>query len=58
MIPAMGRLLSLAAIVAALWAIDSYTLHGRYQAAAVEDINYYARTFNNGVQSFVSRIRP
>ena len=54
----MGRLLSLAAIVAALWAIDSYALHGRYQAAAVEDINYYARTFNNGVQSFVSRIRP
>jgi hypothetical protein len=54
----MGRLLSLAAILAALWAIDSYALHGRYQAAALEDINYYGRTFNNGVQSFASRIRP
>jgi hypothetical protein len=55
---AMSRLLSLAAVVFALWAIDSYAFHGRYQAAALEDINYYAQTFTNGVQSFVNRIRP
>ena len=51
-------LLSLAVLVVALWAIDSYAFHGRYRAAALEDINYYAQTFNNGVQSFVNRIRP
>jgi hypothetical protein len=55
---AMSRLLSLAVLIVALWAIDSYAFHGRYRAAALEDINYYAQTFNNGVQSFVSRIRP
>jgi hypothetical protein len=54
----MRRLLSLAVLIVVLWAIDSYAFHGRYRAAALEDINYYAQTFNNGVQSFVSRIRP
>jgi hypothetical protein len=55
---AMSRLLSLAALVFALWAIDSYAFHSRYQAAVLEDINYYTQTFNNGVQRFVGRIRP
>jgi hypothetical protein len=54
----MRRLLSLAALVFALWAIDLYAFHGRYQAAALEDANYYAKTLNDGVQNFVSRIRP
>ena len=54
----MGRLLSLAVLVGALWAIDLYAFHGRYQAAALEEVDYYAQTFNNGVQRFVSRIRP
>jgi len=54
----MSRLLSLAVLVAALWAIDSYAFHGRYQAAALEEVNYYAQTLNDGVQKFVSRIRP
>jgi hypothetical protein len=54
----MGRLLSLAALGVALWAIDSYAFHGRYQTAASEDINYYVGTLNHGVQRFVSRIRP
>jgi hypothetical protein len=54
----MRRLLSLAVLVGALWAIDSYAFRGRYQAAALEEINYYARTLNNGVQGFVSRIQP
>jgi hypothetical protein len=54
----MNRLLFLAALVLALWAIDSYAFHGRYKAAVLDDINYYAQTFNNGVQRFVGRIRP
>jgi hypothetical protein len=54
----MSRLLSLAALVFALWAIDSYAFHGRYWAAALEDANYYAKTLNDGVQNFVGRIRP
>ena len=55
---AMSRFLSLTALVLALWAIDSYSFHGRYRAAALEDIDYYARTFNDGVQRFVKLIRP
>ena len=54
----MSRLLSLAVLIFALWAIDSYAFHGRYWAAASEDANYYAKTLNDGVQNFVSRIRP
>ena len=55
---AMRRLLSLAALVFALWAIDSYAFHGRYWAAAGEELNYYGRTLNDGVQNFTRRIRP
>ena len=54
----MRRLLFLAAIVFALWAINSYAFQGRYRAVALEDINYYAQTFDDGVQRFVGRIRP
>jgi hypothetical protein len=54
----MRRLLSLAVLVGILWAIDSYAFRGRYQAAALEEVNYYAQTLNDGVQRFVSRIRP
>jgi len=54
----MRRLLSLAVLVGTLWAVDSFAFHGRYQAAASEEINYYAQTLNDGVQRFVSRIRP
>jgi hypothetical protein len=54
----MRRLLSLAALIFALWAIDSYAFQGRYRAAVLEDANYYAQILNNGVQRFVGRIRP
>jgi hypothetical protein len=54
----MRRLLSLAVLIGTLLAIDLYAFHGRYQAAALEEINYYAQTLNDGVQRFVSRIRP
>ena len=54
----MNRLLSLVALVVALWAIDSYAFHGRYQAAALEDANYYAKTLNDGVQGMMRRLRP
>jgi hypothetical protein len=54
----MSRLLSLAVLVFAIWAIDSYAFHGRYWAAASEDINYYAKTLNDGVQGLVNRLRP
>jgi hypothetical protein len=55
---AMGRLLSLAALIVALWGIDSYAFGGRNRAAAVEDINYYAKIVNDDVQSFVRRLSP
>ena len=55
---AMRLLLSLAVLVGILWAIDSYAFHGRYQAAALEEINYYTQTLNGGVQRFVRRFRP
>jgi hypothetical protein len=54
----MRRLLSLAILVGILWAVDLYAFHGRYQAAALEEINYYAQILNDGVQRFISRIRP
>ena len=54
----MSRLLSLAVLVVALWAIDSYAFHGRYRAAVLEDINYYAKTLKDGAQNFVKRLIP
>ena len=54
----MNRLLFLAALVLALWAIDSYAFHGRYLASATEELNYYARTLNDGVQGMMKRLRP
>lgn len=54
----MRRLLSLAALIFALWAIDSYAFNGRYRAAVGEEMNYYAKTLNDGVQDFMRRIRP
>jgi hypothetical protein len=54
----MRHLLLLAALVFALWAIDSYAFHNRYQAIAVEDINYYAQILNDGVQRFARRLSP
>jgi hypothetical protein len=54
----MSRLLSLAVLVFALWAIDSYAFHGRHWAAASEDIDYCAKTLNDGVQGMINRLRP
>ena len=54
----MRRLLSLAALVFSLWAIDAYAFNGRYWAAAGEEVNYGVKILNDGVQNFVSRIRP
>jgi hypothetical protein len=54
----MSRLLSLAFLAVALWAIDSYAFHGRYCAAVGEELNYYAKTLNDGVQGLVKRLRP
>jgi hypothetical protein len=54
----MSRLLSLAVIVFALWAIDSYAFHGRYRAAAGEEVNYHAKILNDGVQGMMNRLRP
>ena len=53
----MSRLLSLAVLVFALWAIDSYAFHGRYWAAASEDVDYYGKTLNDGVQELIKRLR-
>jgi hypothetical protein len=52
----MRRLLSLAALLIALWAIDSYAFHGRYLASATEGLNYYGRTLNDGVQGMMKRL--
>jgi hypothetical protein len=54
----MSRLLFFAALVLALWAIDSYALNGRYLASATEELNYYGRTLNDGVQGMLKRLRP
>jgi hypothetical protein len=54
----MSRLLFLAALVFALWAIDAYAFNGRYRAVALEDANYYAKTLNDGVQGMMNRLRP
>jgi len=47
----MRRLLSLVALLFALWAIDLYAFDGRY-------LNYYAKTLNDGVQGMLNRLRP
>jgi hypothetical protein len=54
----MRRILPLAALVFALWAIDSYAFNGRYRAAAGEGMEYYARTLNDGVQGLMRRLNP
>jgi hypothetical protein len=54
----MSRLLSLAALAIALWAIDAYAFQGRYWAAAGEEVNYYAKTFNDAAQGMMNRLRP
>jgi hypothetical protein len=54
----MRRLLSLAVLVFALWAIDLYAFNGRYWAAAGDEINYYAKTLNDGVQGLMRRLNP
>jgi hypothetical protein len=54
----MPRILTLAALIFALWAIDSYAFNGRYRAAALEDANYYAKTLNDGVQGMMKRLSP
>jgi hypothetical protein len=54
----MNRILWLAALVVALWAVDSYAFNGRYRAAALEDANHYARTLNDGVQGLLKRLSP
>jgi hypothetical protein len=38
----MRRLLTLAALVFALWATDLYAFNGRYWAAAGQEMIYYA----------------
>jgi hypothetical protein len=54
----MRRLLSLAALVFAFWAIDSYAFHKRYQAVVLEEINYHAQIWNDGVRRYVERLSP
>jgi hypothetical protein len=54
----MSRLLSLAVLVVALWAIDSYAFNGRYFASVTEELNYFGRTLNDGVQGMMRRLRP
>ena len=54
----MRRLLTLAALVFAFWAIDSYAFNGRYWAAAGEEMNYYAKILNDRAQGMMNRLRP
>ena len=54
----MRRLLSMAALIFALWAINSYAFQGRYRSAALDDVNYYAKTLNDGVQGLMQRLSP
>ena len=54
----MRRLLTLAAVAFALWAIDLYGFDGRYWAAAGDEVHYYAKTLNDGVQGMMNRLRP
>jgi hypothetical protein len=54
----MRRLLTLAALVFAFWAIDSYAFDGRYWAAAAEEVNYCVKILNDRVHEVVNRLRP
>jgi hypothetical protein len=54
----MRSLLTLAALVFALWAIDLYAFNGRYWAAAGEEMHYYVRILNDRVQGLTNRLRP
>jgi len=54
----MRRLLTLAALIFAFWAIDSYAFNGRYWAAAGEEVHYCAKTLNGDVQRLMDRLRP
>ena len=51
----MRRLLSMAALIFALWAINSYAFQGRYRSA-LDNVNYYAKTLNDGVQVLMQRL--
>jgi hypothetical protein len=53
----MRRLLTLAALAFAFWAIDSYAFDGRYWAAAGEEVNYCVKILNNTVQSLMNPLR-
>lgn len=54
----MHRLLFLVVLIGALWAIDTYALHGRYSHAVWEEVNYQAEIFDDEVQGFVRKISP
>ena len=54
----MRRLLTLATLVFALWAIDLYAFNGRYWAAAGEEVNYCVKILNDRVQGMMNRLRP
>jgi hypothetical protein len=54
----MRRLLALAALVFAFWAIDLYAFDGRYWAAAGEEVNYCVKILNDTVQGMMNRLRP
>jgi hypothetical protein len=53
----MRRLLTLAALVFAFWAIDSYAFDGRYWSAAGGEVNYCVKILNNTVQSLMNPLR-
>ena len=54
----MRRLLTLAALVFAFWAINSYAFDGCYWAAAGEQLNYFVKMLNDSVQGMMNRLRP
>ena len=54
----MQRFLFLAALIGALWALDTYAFQGHYSAALWQEANHQDRVFNSGVQSFVSKVNP
>ena len=37
---------------------QSYAFHGRYRAVALEDVDYYAKILNDGVQGLMRRLNP
>jgi hypothetical protein len=53
----MRRLLTLAALVFVLWAIDSYAFDGRYWAASRDEVHYYAKILNDRAQGMMNRLR-